>query len=341
MLQTTGAARRRFDHEELIAFCEQRIEKGSKSFAGAAKLFDADTRCSAIMLYAWCRYCDDVIDGQELGFAVSGSGETACASRLAELKARTLDALDGRYDEPVFQALHTVASRHNISSRHPLDLIEGFAMDVGEQSYDTIDQTLTYCYHVAGVVGVMMAIIMGVSEDDPKAPDTLARASDLGIAFQLTNIARDVIPDAKAGRIYLPTDLLYKHGFDAADARDCAAFIAPELRPKVASAVGELLDLADRYYASAGYGIGRLPFRSSWAIASARRVYRDIGRLVRARGEAAWDQRASTSKTKKVAGSSVAFGEALGAQALAFKNGGGRASPADRSGLWTPPFLQA
>ncbi|MEO1421520.1 MAG: squalene/phytoene synthase family protein, partial [Pseudomonadota bacterium] len=207
--------------------------------------FDAETRSSAIMLYAWCRYCDDVVDGQELGFAAPGGGETACAHRLGELRLQTQNALNGRFDQPAFQALSVVAARHRISAVHPLDLIEGFAMDVDGRAYETIDETLSYCYHVAGVVGVMMALIMGVSEDDESTRDTLARASDLGIAFQLTNIARDVIADAKASRIYLPNELLFRHGFNTADVKDPTVIASPEMRPKVAAAVGELLSIAD------------------------------------------------------------------------------------------------
>ncbi|MEO1207552.1 MAG: phytoene/squalene synthase family protein [Pseudomonadota bacterium] len=336
MLQTTGAVGRQLDEDDLLKFCEQRIEKGSKSFAGAAKLFDAPTRRSAIMLYAWCRYCDDVVDGQELGFTAPGGPDMACSKRLDELRRTTQDALEGRFDQPAFQALASVAARHNIAARHPLDLIEGFAMDVDGRAYETMDETLSYCYHVAGVVGVMMAFIMGVDEDDVEAQETLARASDLGIAFQLTNIARDVIPDAQSGRVYLPRDLLFRHGFNSADAQCTETLASPEMRPKIAAAVNELLSVADDYYHSAGLGIGRLPFRSAWAIASARRVYRDIGRLVRSRGETAWDARVSTSRAAKLAGSGVALGEAIAARSARAKSG----DLANRSGLWTPPFLR-
>ncbi len=315
---------------ELLAFCEQRIAVGSKSFAGAARLFDAETRASAVMLYAWCRHCDDVIDGQELGFVPAGSNgfaQTATAERLATLRAETMAALEGRYVRPEFQALATVAKRHDIANRHPLDLIEGFDMDVAGRRYRTQEDTLTYCYHVAGVVGVMMAQIMGV-----KDASTLARASDLGIAFQLTNIARDVIADAHAGRVYLPDDLLARHGLDAATICD------PERRDAVAAAVGELLSTAEAYYASAGRGVSALPFRSAWAIASARRVYRDIGRLVRKRGAAAWDRRTSTGRGAKLAGTALAFSDAVRTRFA--QTDAGLPAADDRAGLWTPPFLR-
>lgn len=330
--EATGDAFTPLGDEALTAFCSERIEKGSKSFAGASRLFDPETRASAIMLYAWCRHCDDVIDGQELGFAPDGLQQTATRERLDALRSETLDALEGRANAPVYQALQVVAQRHNIDRRHPMDLIEGFAMDVSARTYDSFDDTLAYCYHVAGVVGVMMAQIMGV-QDRP----TLARASDLGIAFQLTNISRDTIPDARAGRVYLPADLLQQHGLVPRP----EIIADPDNRAQVAAAVADLLDEADRYYRSAGAGIGQLPLRSAWAIATARRVYRDIGGIVRARGPAAWDRRASTGKATKIAGMTAAYVEA------ASKRGLSRLTPqrnphrqAPREDLWLPPFLR-
>ena len=189
--------------DAIVEHSRKLIEKGSKSFAGAARLFDDDTRASAYMLYAWCRHCDDEIDDQDLGFKRADGSPVPQAERLAQLTEKTRAAIAGCADEPVFQALARVVAKHNIPARHPMELIEGFRMDVDGRHYRTADETLSYCYHVAGVVGVMMAMIMGV-RDTP----TLNRAADLGIAFQLTNIARDVVPDALEGRVYLPSDWL-------------------------------------------------------------------------------------------------------------------------------------
>ena len=236
-------------NDPLVALSRDRIERGSKSFAGAARLLAPETRASAYMLYAWCRYCDDEIDGQELGFAreAENGAEPAGtpAERLHRLQTMTREALDGRPATPEFQALAAVVARHAIPERHPFELLEGFRMDVEGHAYRTIDDTLLYGYHVAGVVGVMMAMIMGV-----RSPETLNRASDLGIAFQLTNIARDVVPDAQAGRVYLPHDWLAEAGVEPADVAD------PENRPNVYSVTERLLETADRYYDSA-------PFRHS------------------------------------------------------------------------------
>jgi phytoene synthase len=307
----------------------ERLKNGSMSFAKAARLFPEELRPSAFMLYAWCRHCDDEIDGQVLGAAPlarpdgSGAAQAAAERTLAELRAKTEAALAGRADEPVFIGLKRVAARHHLPPRYPLDLIEGMAMDVAGRTYATLDDTLSYAYYVAGVVGVMMATIMGVRDRA-----TLERASDLGIAFQLTNIARDVVPDALQGRVYLPARWLAAEGVPAAEVAD------PRHRGAVFKVTARLLDVADAYYRSAAAGIGHLPFRSAWAIASARRVYRGIGCVVRARGERAWDKRARCRALAQFAGIAVASGEAA-----AFVAARGRLKAPPRDGLWTPTHL--
>jgi 15-cis-phytoene synthase len=313
--------------DAVVAHSRKLIQKGSKSFAGAARLFDADTRASAYMLYAWCRHCDDEIDGQELGFNLLNAPVTSPALRLAGLTTRTVAAINGRPmpgdDRLVFEALARVVAKHKIPARHPLELIEGFRMDVAERQYQTLDDTLSYCYHVAGVVGVMMTMIMGVRERE-----TLNRASDLGIAFQLTNIARDVIPDAIAGRVYLPLQWLAEAGVPAGDVAN------PQHRQAVFGVVERLLDEADRYYRSARYGLPQLPLRAAWAIAAARRIYRKIGFVVRSRGSRAWDERAYVSRRGKMAQAALgglSIGRARASKAI-------KAAPT-RDGLWTMPGL--
>ncbi len=310
--------------EDLVAFSRQRIEKGSKSFAVAARLFAPETRASAYMLYAWCRHCDDVIDGQAHGFVepaqVGNTGEDAIIE-VERLEALTRRACAGQADEPVFQALSAVCIKHEIPEEYPLDLIAGFRMDAEARTYGTIEDTLGYCYHVAGVVGVMMALIMGV-----RNRAVLDRACDLGIAFQLTNIARDIVSDHEVGRVYLPADWLADAGLSTDSLADDAQ------RAALALVANKLLDTAEPYYASAAKGLPHLPFRSAWAVATALKVYRAIGIELRSRGQAAWDSRTSTSKTTKLAG--VASGWAT---ALLSRTRTTQLSAADRSGLWTRP----
>jgi phytoene synthase len=294
------------------------IDAGSKSFAGAARLFDPTTRESAMLLYAWCRHCDDAIDGEHLGRRTR-AGRGGHAQNLAELEARTRAALRGEpSSDPVFVALQRVAARHRIPERYPLELLEGFAMDVEGRRPETLEHLLLYCYHVAGVVGLMMAHVMEVQDDW-----ALQRAADLGIALQLTNVARDVMDDARHGRVYLPLEWLAEAGVSPDE------IAAPGERRRVARVVARLLDEAERFYASGEEGLRALPFRSAWAVAAARAVYREIGRLVRERGAGAWERRVIVSRPRKLARVAGAFVDA----ALAAGVGRFRAC-APRPDLW-------
>jgi phytoene synthase len=276
---------------DLVATSRETIRKGSKSFAAAAALFDAETRADAEMLYAWCRHCDDVIDGQALGHGMAAPDMATAHQRLTTLYARTRSALAGEPTaDPDFAAFQRVALRRHIPEAYAIQLLDGFAMDVTARRYETLEDTLDYCWHVAGVVGVMMALVMGVGPDDLP---TLRRAQDLGLAFQLTNIARDVIEDAANGRIYLPGAWLAEAGIPEAD------IASRQHRPALFGVTKRLLAAAEPYYASARAGLPALSFRSAWAIAAARGVYRQIGIIVLQRGPAAWDRRASASGPMK------------------------------------------
>jgi phytoene synthase len=161
---------------------------------------------------------------------------------------------------------------------------------------------LLYCYHVAGVVGLMMAVIMGVRPDDA---ETLGRANDLGLAFQLANIARDISEDAEAGRCYIPADWLAEFNIPPGD------HMQPQHRTAMAKIAQRLAALAAGYEASARIGARRLPFRSRWAVLAAAGIYGDIAREVARRGTAAWDHRVVTSKMAKAGWVVRAFFAAL------------------------------
>ncbi len=276
--------------EALLEHATRTIEVGSKSFAAAARLFPPATRRSVLMLYAWCRHCDDVVDGQELGFDAVPQSTSDAARKLEGLFEQTARAYAGApMADPAFAAFQEVALRHAIPPDFAYDHLAGFAMDVDEVRYETIEDTLRYCYHVAGVVGLMMASIMGV-----RRREVLDQACDLGLAFQLTNIARDIVEDAAIGRCYLPAQWLRAAGIAP---REVAL---PEHRQALAGVAARLVDYAEPYYASAAQGIAALPLRSAWAIATARNVYRQIGIEVKARGPRAWDERVGTSRATKL-----------------------------------------
>lgn len=307
--------------DPVVANAKAIIEQGSKSFATAAKLFDTQTREKAFMLYAWCRYCDDQIDGQDLGFGQQSPEPEEQQRILARLTEQTEAAMAGEpTDDPVFAAFQRVFQVSGMDRRYPLELLAGFAMDVERREYLSLDDTLLYCYHVAGVVGAMMATIMGVTDQA-----TLNRAIDLGIAFQLTNISRDVMEDAADNRIYLPRTWLQEAGAPTL----AADFEGHE--DAIFAVVARLLDEADRYYDSAVHGIARLPFRCAWAIAAARKVYGAIGEQVRHQGPRAWQTRAGTTTLQKV-GMLVTSGFTAAGAVV----GRDREGP-PRTDLWTAP----
>lgn len=276
--------------DAVVAQSREAIVRGSRSFRSASRLFDQATREDAWLLYAWCRRCDDEIDGQDHGHGAATLTDAERKARLDRLFAQTLAALDGEtVHDPDFQAFQRVALKHRLPQDLPLDLLEGFAMDVAGARYETLEDTLAYCWHVAGVVGVMMARVMGVTDTE-----ILRRAQDLGVAFQLTNIARDVVPDAQAGRVYLPESWLREAGVSADAVAD------PANRAAVHRVTTRLLAVAEPYYDSAKGGLRGLPFRSSMAVAAARGVYREIGREVRRKGPRAWDARVVVGRPAKL-----------------------------------------
>jgi 15-cis-phytoene synthase len=278
------------DRAALVAHAEESIAKGSRSFAVASKLFDKPTRERAWLLYSWCRKCDDIADGQDHGGPLSKVDDPK--ERLVFLTNMTERALAGEETgDPSFDALGLVVQECSIPAAWPRDLIAGFAMDADDFSPRTTADLLTYCYHVAGVVGLMMAVVMGV---DPKDEATLVRACDLGLAFQLANIARDIGEDADGGRCYIPATWLGKGDIPPGE------HMKPPYRKAMADIGAHFAEMAGAYEASARVGADHLPFRARWAVLAAAGIYGDIAREVARRGERAWDHRVFTSGAAKL-----------------------------------------
>ena len=279
----------RVKRDRLVAHARVAIARGSKSFATASRLFGRTTRERVWLLYAWCRACDDIADAQELGGALGD--QSGAAERLKRIRALTALALAGEpTGDASFDCLGVVAAECGLTPAMAEDVIAGFALDAADWQPRSEADMLRYCFHVAGAVGVMMAVVMGVAPEDE---DTLDRACDLGIAFQLANIARDVAEDDCAGRCYLPAEWLAE-----ADIPPGEQF-KPPYRPALAAMVGRLCALAERYEASARVGAARLGFRERWAVLAAAAIYGAIGRKVAAAGQSAWVRRIGTSGREK------------------------------------------
>ena len=305
------------DRAALVAFAQESIARGSKSFRFASRLFDRTTRERVWLLYAWCRKCDDLADGQDHGGAMEAVADPM--ARLTVIRELTAKALVSKpTGEPAFDCLGVVARECGLTQKMADDVIEGFALDAADWHPRREGDLYRYCYHVAGAVGVMMAVVMGVSPQDDA---TLDRACDLGLAFQLANIARDIEEDDAAGRCYLPDDWLATLDIGPGE------HMRPHNRKKLALIARWLADEAEQYEASARIGATALPLRARWAVLSAAGIYGDIARRVRAAGEQAWDQRIYTSRAEKFRWVRKALVDAVA------NNPRGM----DRSGLWTRP----
>ncbi|MFO0586435.1 MAG: phytoene/squalene synthase family protein [Polyangiaceae bacterium] len=241
--------------------CHALLSRGSKSFSSAGRLLPKRARDASAVLYAFCRVADDAVDLDD------------SADRVERLRRRLCrvyagDGLDG----PVERAFADLVRVHDLPIAVFDALLEGFEWDVTGRSYETLSDTLAYAARVASTVGAAMTAIMGRRE-----PYMIARACDLGLAMQLTNIARDVGEDARNGRVYLPAEWLRAEGVSPADLlRD------PRPLPGVTAAVLRLLEAADDLYARADAGIAALPSDVRPAIYAARYIYADIGRVIRA-----------------------------------------------------------
>lgn len=275
----------------LVAHARTSITRGSRSFGAASQMFDRVTRERAWLLYAWCRACDDIADGQHFGGALSVPTEAETLVRAAEIRRLTDLAYAGQpTGEPSFDCLGLLLNECPIPRSLADALLDGFDRDADGWRPRSEDDLFSYCWNVAGAVGCMMAIIMGVEPDDA---DTLDRACDLGLAFQLANIARDVAEDAAADRCYLPLSWLVELDLPPGQ------HMHPAFRPRLALMARWLAEYVEQYQRSAAIGAARLPFRSRWAVHAASRIYGRIAVKVAAAGEHAWDHRISTGRREK------------------------------------------
>ena len=260
--------------------CEELMRGGSRSFFAASRVLPERVRLPAVALYAFCRVADDAIDLHP--------EDHDAVRRLLQ----RLDAIDaGRPSaEMADRAMACVMREFGIPRALPAALIDGFAWDAAGRRYDTLDDLLDYCARVAGTVGAMMALIMGVRD-----ATALARACELGCAMQLTNIARDVGEDARNGRLYLPRQWMRDAGLDPD-----AWLAAPAFDPRLASVVGRVLDAADALYHRAEHGVHHLPRDCRPAIQAAHLVYAEIGRQLRRAGLDSVSRRTVVSGSRKL-----------------------------------------
>lgn len=262
-----------------LAACEELMRGGSKSFFAASSLLPERVRIPSIALYAFCRVADDAVD--------SAPEEGV----VAQLRAR-LDAIYAGEPGEIIEdrAMAMVVHRYGLPRTLPEALIEGFAWDAEGRIYETLNDLHHYCARVAGSVGAMMAMVMGVRD-----PHALARACELGNAMQLTNIARDVGEDARNGRLYLPRAWMREEGLNPD-----AWLRAPVFNESLARVVARLLAEADRLYQRGVTGISALPRDCRGAILAAATIYAEIGSEIAGNAMDSVNQRAMVGSARKL-----------------------------------------
>lgn len=263
-----------------LEHCREAIRQGSLSFHAASRMLPAKVRDPALALYAFCRLADDEVD--------EGDYQAGAVFRLQE----RLDAVyAGRpINAPEDRAFAAIVEDFEMPRALPDALLEGLAWDAAEHRYATLSGVRDYSARVASAVGAMMCVLMRVRD-----PDALARACDLGVAMQLTNIARDVGEDARMGRIYLPLDWLTDAGIEPLN------FVREPLPTEdVRGMVKRLLIEADRLYRRSEAGINVLPLRARTGIWAARLIYAGIGKQLRHQAFDSISMRARTSSRQKL-----------------------------------------
>jgi phytoene synthase len=260
--------------------CRALLRAGSKTFSAASRLLPGRLRVPTTVIYAYCRVVDDRID----------SDPAASTATVDLLRGRLERLFRGRpEDDPVDRALAAVVERWHLPPAPFEALLEGLAWDAAGRRYETLEDLYGYAARVAGTVGALMTILMG-----SRRASVLARACDLAIAMQLTNIARDVGEDAARGRVYLPLQWIREAGVDPD--RWLARPVADDA---IRSIVARLLRVADELYLRADLGIPALPADCRVAIRAARLIYADIGRSIARAGFDSVTRRAVVGPARK------------------------------------------
>ncbi|MBK1636754.1 15-cis-phytoene synthase [Rhodovulum adriaticum] len=263
-----------------LEHCKASIRTGSYSFHAASRLLPGRVRDPALALYAFCRLTDDAVDlTHEKTEAVLMLGERLDAIYRGQPR-----------NTPTDRAFAAVVEDFEMPRTLPEALLEGMAWDAMEKRYHTLSDVYAYSARVAAAVGVMMTVLMRV-----RCPHALARACDLGVAMQLTNIARDVGEDARARRIYLPLDWLAQAGIDIE-----AFFDNPRPTREIRKLTRRLIADANRLYFRSEPGVAALPFACRPGIFAARNIYGGIGREVARRHYDSINTRAYTTKGQKI-----------------------------------------
>ena len=255
------------------------LRANGKTFSLASRFLGSIHAARAARLYAFCRFVDDVADA---------SNDDAVAR--SDLDRILRDLRHGWSSDGQIHDFLALCTETGLDPTHGMTLVTTVQRDLDQVLLEDRRALVRYAYGVAGVVGLMMCAVLDV-EDERALPFAI----DLGIAMQLTNIARDVHEDARMRRRYIPGDWLQDLAPEQILAGD-----QQSLR-LVQAATRQTLSLAEDYYRSAEFGMGYLPARARLAIFLAGSLYRDIGRVIAASNYKVWNGRAFVSTPRKAA----------------------------------------
>jgi len=262
------------------------LAKYGKSFYWASFFLNKDQAEKAARLYKFCRYVDDLADG-DLPNKLDHLQEIY--SHLGANDPYSI--LDDSYaiqDKPQLTDFLLLAYQTGVPLSAARELLAGMISDQNSVEIANEGELLRYCHAAAGTVGVMMSKILGCKDSNAQQ-----FAVDLGIAMQLTNIARDVLEDAQMGRRYLPATWINLTPSSIAKADN-------SIHGDVSLAIEQILNLAEKYYQSALIGIHMIPGRAKFTIAVALRLYRQIGIKLKRTGIRWWQGRTVVSKLTKL-----------------------------------------
>ncbi|ENO90311.1 presqualene diphosphate synthase HpnD [Thauera linaloolentis] len=262
-------------------YCQDKAARSGSSFYYSFMFLPPERRRAITALYAFCREVDDVVD--------ECHDPSLAQAKLEWWRKEVACAWAGNPTHPVGHALKDVLARFALPQEQLLEIIDGMAMDLSQTRYLDFKGLQLYCYRVASVVGLLAAEIFGYQDRQ-----TLKYAHDLGLAFQLTNIIRDVGEDARRGRIYLPIDDLQRFGVPAKDileARHSAAF-----RDLMAFQA----ERAEAFYDQAFAQLPRVDRKSQRPGLVMAAIYRTLLREIAADGFQVLDRRTSLTPLRKV-----------------------------------------
>ncbi len=278
--------------EESFAYCRRVARSRARNFHYAFLLLPREKKEAMCAIYAFMRYCDDISDSA----GAIPAPTIRSRQELLDRWKKTLEAaLQGDYgDSLIMPAFHRTAVEYEIPSEYFFELIEGVGRDLTPQRYRSFDDLYRYCYQVASVVGMTVVHVFGYD-----SPEALRLAEKCGIAFQLTNILRDIPEDAALGRVYLPEEDLEKFGLCRDDLLQ-GRLQSPERQARFQGLMQFEWARAKRYYEEAAPLLGMVRPKSRPALWAMIAIYYGVLRRIRKAGYDVYAKRARLSGLEKM-----------------------------------------